>query len=217
MTTPWVEPQNLIGIALVLVGGVTGAFIAWQAKESAHATKAMRDSVKVVKDKERARLFVSPKQGDDGFNDFNDCSFLDGPTIGIEITQHGPTKAFNVRCRGCVSITQSKEPLPAKPSDIRDMTIPNVIEGGASPLIAQTSIFPFTQEQADAIRQETSFLHFFGFISYEDVFGDKQRTTFRYIWIPAQYLDVPEAEPSSVLIDEAGWEKNGGESENYAS
>jgi hypothetical protein len=65
-------------------------------------------------------------------------------------------------------------------------------------------------------RQETSFLHFFGFISYEDVFGDKQRTTFRYIWIPAQYLDVPEAEPSSVLIDEAGWEKNGGESENYA-
>jgi hypothetical protein len=99
------------------------------------------------------------------------------------------------------------------------MEIPSVIEGNSPPITAQTMVFPYDAAQCDAISEGQRFLHMFGIISYDDVFGDKQRTMFRYLWVPNEYLELPELgeENPHALVAEAHWERNGADIDNYAS
>src|ERR1700677_1938356 len=75
---------------LIFVGIITCVVIGWQSWETHEATRQQRE-------KERARLFVAVSY-QNGCVDFDDPSPVEGlSTLGVEITQHGPSKAFNVR------------------------------------------------------------------------------------------------------------------------
>jgi hypothetical protein len=52
-------------------------------------------------------------------------------------------------------------------------------------------------------------LHFFGEILYDDVFGGKRKTTFRYIWKPEQREPVPGVSGETYTTEEEGWKRSG--------
>ena len=97
------------------------------------------------------------------------------------------------------------------------MDIPNVIE--AAPVSHQGTIafLNLDEETIEPVRNEKQFIHFFGFIGYEDVFGKSHRSPFQYIWVPQARYPVP-GEPGETFIgSEGGWELNGSKKHNRAT
>jgi hypothetical protein len=204
---------------LVIVGVLTLIGIFKQVKESANATKAVRDSIpyqkmsaeaaktsaeaaqkagdvafrniEAFKSKERARLTIrtSYKDGLNGFEEDDEAAIYfaspNYPQAGIEILQKGPTMASNVAGRFTLMSSSNRAPIPIlNPNTVR-INIPTEIEGNTE----ESCLVTITLAGCDteAVKQEKLFIHFFGSITYVDIFNDPHFIRFRYIWIPTQY------------------------------
>ena len=66
----------------------------------------------------------------------------------------------------------------------------------------------------DLIRQEQEFAHFFGVVSYKDVFDVTHQTKFRYLWIPEERGIVPGSAAEMATFREGGWERSGKREDN---
>ncbi|MGA7137939.1 MAG: hypothetical protein WBZ14_09735 [Terriglobales bacterium] len=203
------SPENLPNIALVIVAGVTGWFIAQQAKETARSTRAMQDSVDATKKKERAKLTVDIDSRGVDFSKVQGHSAF-GEAY-VEVTHYGPTHAFNVRAIAGVVLSPSTDPPPM--SEAGGAYIPTVIKSDSKKFLLQAG-FIRQQSDLDQIQDQKLFLHFFGMITYEDVFDERHETTFRYLWKIDGHPNFGHVEQWE---DTSRWELHGPKEDNRAT
>jgi hypothetical protein len=201
----WPEGTGAWAILLTLLA------IVEQTSETRRATNSQRE-------KDRARLFVAPSYGK-SYVDFD--SPIVNPRglseLGVEVTQHGATKAFNVRGFAMLLLEPSKNP-PSLTNKLRmKMDIPNVIEPTPISHEGTIAFLNFDEKAMDSVRNEKQFIHFFGFIGYEDVFGKPHRSPFQYIWVPQIHYPVPGEPGETFLGSEGKWELCGNKKHNRAT
>jgi hypothetical protein len=207
---------------LVLVGIATLIFIAWQAFETRRAAKATQisaesalktaniteTSVTGIINKERARISIERKYGDGLFEGYAE-RFAE---TGISITQDGPTNAYSIRGEFKIVINESSSPPPMEA--MWTMDIPTTIKPTVEPIIAHAFIpTDVTQEFINNLDGGKVFMHFFGFISYQDVFGTDRKTTFRYMWTCDEMEDVADGH----VEWDCGWQTHGTRPDNQAT
>lgn len=195
---------------LIVVALVTAGFVGWQAFETrraANATagsvaaittqsrimerqaKASEDSVGAARDnaivanqsieilvaKERARLKIEPEK----------LSLEAGPLrvdgVSYTIFCYGTTPAFIESSWATVSVTESEQ--PSKVSFETPMSLKPVITPNYDGIKKETLIFQKPEGQLlGPINSGKLFVHFFGSITYKDVFGRPHGIRFRYLW-----------------------------------
>lgn len=210
--------QNLPNIALVIVTAITAWYIASQAKETANATKAMKDanrfqkeSVESFKKRERASIRIIPHY--EGLSDFREPTRYDIYEAGISINHYGPTHVTDVKGRFKLVVEVSEN--PPEMNDLLGMTaLPQIIEAGSKPVIESTLMMVAEEGTTlEDIIEGKAFVHFFGFITYLDLFGEQRRTPFRYIW--KNHVIFGEDE-EGLIIEEGHWQPHGPEEDNRA-
>jgi len=203
----WGDSFTIWAIVLTLLA------IAEQTNETKRATDSQRE-------KDRARLiFVTFRDNESLGNDF---TFNPYWSISILMKQHGPTKAFNVRGKGALVIKRADEPRPTvsrkKMTLLHD--VPSIVEGsdGDSVMIEPALGFvAIGEDEMAGISSEELRAHFFGFVEYDDVFGAKHTTRFRYVWQPEVREPVPNVPGETFQIESAGWRiSSGKKKDNHA-
>lgn len=137
----------------------------------------------------------------------------------VEIIQRGDTKAFNVIGKATLLIKPSTQIRPTIPEAkmLRFGGLPKIIEGNESrSIIASIAIAAAPDDVHQEIMGGTMRAHFFGLIRYEDVFGAKHKSTFRYVWKPEIRDEVPGTPGETHQIEAAGWERAGRKKDNYS-
>lgn len=144
------------------------------AKEGAAATKR---SIDIVMAKERAKIRIEP----------NSLSIESGPLAlhGASYTLfcYGTTRADVKDAWATVEITDSEGKSRSSgtqvPMSLGPVVLPTPPEG-----IKRNALILLKPEGQllGPINERKLFVHFFGSISYEDVFGESHETKFRYLW-----------------------------------
>jgi hypothetical protein len=179
----WYLLATAIGVAVnafiwiaILRQTKLNSVIAAAAKTSADA--AIK-SVNLVTSKERARLRieVQPLKLPD------QTPFL-VPNIEYKIRIYGPTEAIIRATVADTSVTDSQEPPIG--AALYWLSIPPIISGADSPLVARHLMNPTPSIEADIrdVRKGVKFVHFWGSIVYEDIFTNAYFTNFRFVWRP---------------------------------
>lgn len=173
------------------------------AEKSADAAAA---NIQIFKDKERARLRIEVR----------DLRLeLDSPigrhVVASTIFHDGLTNAINVDGHARAVVSDQLELLPAEGS--WPMLLPQVIKTKDDPIQVHTPFytnlgFKLSPEQVEAINTDKAFMHFFGQIRFEDVFGDRWVLRFRRRWA-FSLLTPPPTMPRF-----GSWFKYGPDSEN---
>lgn len=185
------------------------------AKESADTA---RENVELIINKERARIIISLKPPDIIPFDLATMTPVTGTDIyfegfALEISQEGPTTAFNVA--GGATIHTSPSKIPARMSDLPRMSVPSTMRPNIEPITEYVSAGVLSAADVEEIREEKTFVHFFGFITYEDVFGKRRKTSFRYIFEISEET-MGEGEDSQT-VDTSGWVPYGPPEDNQAT
>lgn len=205
-------PANLPNVYLVLVavGGIIVAVGTLNILKE--QTKVTKDNVEIIISKERARISIKPRYDDSG------GSVPELPELTIEITQHGPTKAFNVVGAFQYSIETSRSIVPPM-KNLIGMMIPDVIGETPEPITDSMLLYNAGRPNLEnEVIQKKAFLHFFGEIAYTDVFGKSHRTSFRFIWtVESVEIDARDDDTPPTWSWEQGWEKHGPKEDNEAT
>jgi hypothetical protein len=175
-------------------------------RESAAATRkaaeATQKSVEIIINKERARIVVKPDK----------LSLREGSLIyavEYKVFNYGPTFAFIDQNRAEVKISADRS-LPQREFAF-PMSLPEAI-GPDTEGIKQNAFFlqnvRLDKGEIERILKEESFVHFFGFIKYRDVFQEVRETKFAYVWTFASLPPPPGAERNGF------WMENGTEGED---
>jgi hypothetical protein len=194
------------------------AAIATQAAASASLKQVglMEIQNKTVQDKERARLSIvfpplsNPRQWTLTFQEADSDEQMCFVNVGIEVINHGDTKAFNVRASGyaqCGSF-QLGEIIPSHGIDLK---IPDVIGQVTvdSPIEVPIASSTFgdgvmmTVEDWNKVDGGKEPLLVIGTISYDDVFGNLRTTPFHLEW-----RVHPEDEGWNDMVENAGWKRH---------
>jgi hypothetical protein len=194
---------------LVVVGFLQALVLIWQACVFGKTLKAIsrqatimlaqssilkksvtvaRQNTEIYISKERARLRVEVEP-----LDLQNLARPEGegpPPRGawFKVIIEGFTPAFITETRAVAMLSGSKEPPPTNLTDIAMgelPKIPQVIKPGSTPVETFALIQPeprLTLPMIQAIQEGKSFVHFWGFIHYKDVFDRERRTRFRYLW-----------------------------------
>jgi hypothetical protein len=164
---------------LVIVGGVTGCFIGWQAWET-------RKSVSLVLKKERARVQIELKPMDLRMNE-------DYSKIDFVFTVHEPTAAYSVESKCVVFETLAShindsevgEALLSPLYDLSKIIPPNKPVGAYA-------FLPHNEDRKDILQEIESgrmYVLVRGFIKYKDIFDKAHETRFRRYWRRSPYAD----------------------------
>jgi hypothetical protein len=145
----------------------------------------MEKQNKAVRDKERARITVIFPPEVPDFKSPSRLTMDDEPELWMElflaVHNDGLSKAFNVRAWGGMIIQNSADSVAIGekgwlnfPSVIREATLDDPIRFVVSQILLDREV--------NMLASDPAFFFVYGEISYEDVFGDKHRTPFRYLW-----------------------------------
>jgi hypothetical protein len=189
-----------------LISAKAATLSAMAAGESA---KAANDQIKIMKQKERARLSVSKPA---------EIKSLDVEVFGInfvtvEIENLGYTRAFNVSVRADADITESNDPKVFE--ELRSVTVSNVIKPDSDPVTADSMfVIVYDTEKRDQ-NKPNLFIHVQGKIQYEDVFEETHFTTFRYMMTIDRCHPAPADKVT--IKSYSGWQTCGGIGDNLAT
>ena len=204
----WPEGMATWGLLFTL-----GAIL-WQSYEARRATDSQRN-------KDRARLDI--RIADSGENYVLSGVKQPGEPFfwefSFEIFQRGDTKAFNVTGAAILLIKPSnlKHPTVTENKMRRLDGLPAIIDGGESrSIVTSIASEAASDDNLEEIRTGTMTAHLFGYLRYEDVFGGKHTTRFRYLWHPGEIDSVPGVPGETYEIESAGWDKAGRKEDNYA-
>jgi hypothetical protein len=208
------------GILLAVVGtwGVLvarrGVIATEKAADAAlKSAEAANAQIKMMINKERARIVVTVLRPDT-----LNIGLEPGNQIRIQIENIGPTQAQNVTTEGRASvIVEGFDPLDSMDIDSEDLGVPNAIRPNHPP--SETYMFFFIPDQWSediGIVNPRIVITVQGSIRYEDIFGEKHITPFKYaLRIPRTLKwisnDVAEIHPFSQ------WTQSGGPKENEAT
>jgi hypothetical protein len=108
---------------------------------------------------------------------------LDGNHTSFDVENFGYTHALNVRAKGYGAVTRTSDP-PKKEDlvdELDDINLPTVIRTSINPIKAYITFPTDVEENTIEVLAPNLFVHIFGRIDYEDVFGEEYFTTFRYV------------------------------------
>jgi hypothetical protein len=147
------------------------------------SAEAANRGVEIMISKERARLFIEVEP----------LSIPDSPSplfsVKHRVRIHGSTDAIIIESGGCAAIGDSKDIpnietflcLPA----VRDEIIsPTSQEHSYTPVLASQGGISIGQSDLDDLTKGAKFVHFWGFIRYQDLFGSEYVRRFRKQWQP---------------------------------
>jgi hypothetical protein len=188
------------GIGIWAVIG-TGFLIGWQSNETRKAAKATRDSVELVVKKERARLSIELLPVGEGISG-------DVWWVQFKVENHGSTHAFNVSLYYAYDVIAVNGPQVHPGGITRTGDIPSVVKTSETRFTAET--FPGARGMDDEIslqgvQDKRSIPQITGWLDYEDVFGLKRVTQFRFVRV----ADFEEEGPEDYrgLYDLSGWRR----------
>ena len=179
------------------------------AQAALESAKASNKQIKMVKDKERARISVSVNT-----KELEVSPAYSFDVIPVEITNDGTTSAFGVRAKADV-FGQPGDDVPYMGSLI-PLSIPSVIKANSEPTQADVIIV----QDIDLSGLDSSpipyFFHIGGSVEYEDAFGDAHITTFRFRLKVDAAQPIPESTSWRVRSLHE-WERCGTPEENHAT
>jgi hypothetical protein len=203
-TPKWYRTVEGTNWALVFVGIFTGFAVWYQAIKTSHAAEATkksaqatRDNIRLIIDKERARLRIQPE-------DFRlitptEIEIIGAPIkmeaikthpIRYAVSAYAPTPAFIVEAKVDAMLSPEKG-ISTRPLDtkmMQKMTIPEIISAQTE-LLPQIALLPnisLSDEQIRKITDNEIFVHLYGFINYKDVFESPWVTRFHLYWQVAE-------------------------------
>jgi hypothetical protein len=172
-------PEGIATWALILTLGA----IVCQSIETRKAVKAANAQIRMMKDKERARIVVdgppSKLNLDDGPEWTEGMNVVYSGTK-ITIENLGGTNAFNVTARAEIIGTPSRGALGS--DEVSVLNLPTVLKPNAGPLTEDVITLLKGVDHIAAVKNKSEILHLAGTITYNDIFGDGHQTTFRYLW-----------------------------------
>ncbi len=155
---------------LVFIAALTGLAIAYQAREMTRATVEMRKSAESFISKERARLSIEVET-----LVYEDADLIHG--VHYKVRLYGPTIALVKQSCATAEMTGSKE----TPNIVCDFSIPVILPKIIT--APETRVFALlTDNDMEAVQIEKKFIHFWGCIQYEDIFGGQHTTMWSYRW-----------------------------------
>ena len=216
----WRDDLALIFTGLLLLVGGFGVCAAYrtlgeikgQRRAMLRQLRTMQKQVNVARDsfemfisKERARLWIEvvPIQFHERQGRFADA-------MNYYVKFSGPTDAFIVASSAHTAIDSSREHIPVSDylGSIFPMVVPQMIGRETELGIKWQYMFPdmlLKQTTIDAIKRGESFVHFFGFIKYRDVFDRERETTFNLLW----EVEPPFLIQGTKLPGREGWKEVG--------
>lgn len=172
--------------------------MAKQTNAMAQQTNAMWEQLRLTIAKELPRLLIDlPGQ------EFSPHEHASQQIMKLTITHYGESEAYNVSGEGAVIVSSSYD-FPTADTLLHWMDgIPQVIKPGDSPVEASLLLIPTLRlVELVRIREQLSFLHFLGEISYQDLLNNPMRLPFWYSW--RVVFDTPvEGGPT---VDLSYWE-----------
>jgi hypothetical protein len=151
-------------------------------KESVAAAQSSADAansqIQMIKNKERARLTVEPVTTGFAGELRNATSRV---TAQVVIEHYGSTDATNVRGYYTMQTSGTVE-HPMESSYWGFMDVPSVIKARGSSINARCPSLSFPPELMVEIEKGSVYLIFFGYISYDDVWGEPQKAWFDHYW-----------------------------------
>lgn len=133
--------------------------------------------------------------------------------LGYRVTLYGSTEAYITSSCARAELTDSSEPIEDK-QWYPAMSIPQVItpehrtvEGCVQGIFPRMSL---EQADIDAIDAGKKFIHFRGFVKYNDVFGTERWARFRRVWELSQARNADGSRSGH-------WGKRGGSKDNSES
>jgi hypothetical protein len=137
------------------------------------SAKATFEQIKMMKDKERARVSVEVVPIEK-----LDIALTGTNRIQLKFRNLGPTRAFNVTSEGDArAIIEDHEPLPL---ELTDLLLPTVLDPTPPPYESWVAVI-FPEEWLDDLLLRPRLqLEVRGIVCYEDVFGDRHYTKFGY-------------------------------------
>jgi hypothetical protein len=133
--------------------------------------------------KERARITINPSahpldldEGPEWIEALN--VVWSGAKITVE--NLGGTKAFNVRGRAEIIGIPSTEALGSEENSVLD--IPTVLEPTTDPITLEIVTLLKGTDHASAVESGREIIHVVGWVTYDDIFGNRYKSSFRYIW-----------------------------------
>jgi len=181
----------------VLAGlGVVGGFVA------VFTLLAIKRQTDLMVDKERARITVEIVPAN--------LELEDGPEwteemrvvyagAKITVSNLGATNAFNVTSSAKILSTPDRGTLESPETMM--LLLPSVIGPSIQPVVVDVSTLLKGVDRVIKVRSKEEVLHLVGTIAYNDIFGNKYKTVFRYLWRVENLLgDDPK-------FDISRWEK----------
>jgi len=138
---------------------------------------AAKDQIQMMKNKEKARIRIEP--GSLEISTFEGDAWT--AEVDLRIFNFGQTGAFLDETRASLIFTPASAIQTEKCP--RPMISDTVIGPTKEPI--QKRLYQFSGIDSDTIwslNTENVYAQTYGFIAYTDAFGDKHRTSFRYIW-----------------------------------
>ena len=190
-----VTPANLPTIYLVLIGfgGIVVAIGTLKMLES--QTEAVENSIEVLINKERARIYIEPN----GFHFDTSDKYDPKYELKYKITCSGTTPAiiYDTRITAEVGVTQER----SRPEEwVTQIPLPGNLVPGELEL--RTSLSGKSEHINDVLDEQIEggqlFVNFWGYVNYRDIFfkGDGfWRKSFRYIWDAKQERFIKCGEP----------------------
>jgi len=159
--------RNLVTFTglLVVVGFVTAIVIGWQSWETRNAAKIANRSLEAVMDKERARLEILAG---------NIALDAGSPiAVGVRLKNSGPTMVSSIEGGTARLLTTGRDVEPdyaaSTPLGFTGTLAANSETSMAVPVFLQPDP-TLTISQVVDIQGHQSFIHFFGFVRYRDVY-----------------------------------------------
>jgi hypothetical protein len=201
------------GAAAARVTAKAAALNAVAAEESAKAANAQ---IQLMKAKERARLIVTPI----GFKETAivpwDFSYLQ-----MKVSNEGFSAAVNISAKVAVFTTPNKTALAS--TGLEDRAIDPFITSRASTVFEILYVDEHEIDKMDLTKPGSTSKQFrteiIGIITYEDVFGDRHETSFRYEFIPysVEIKDLGAGWKSYTPGNSRGWERSEKVEDNRAT
>jgi hypothetical protein len=183
-------PEGITAWLLLLTLGA----IVWQSWSLHEQTRHMIN-------KERARIDVSfpldPLELDDGPEWMQGLNVVHAGTR-ITVANMGETNAFNVMAKAMIIGSPDGGFLTSKTSML---DVPGTLKAGTDPVTVDVITLLQGVNHVAAVNDRSEVLYLDGNVAYEDVFGNKRITPFRYRWD----VDVMHIEGKSV--DMSQWKK----------
>ncbi len=169
----WIHDSNWW---LVIVAALTGGVICWQSWELHEQTRHMVN-------KERARIDVSAPNGplelDDG-PEWTEGLKVVHAGAQITVSNFGGTRAFNVVAEA--RFIGPPEGALLGSEEVFLLDLPGTIKPDIEPITVEVITLLSGVNHVAAVNDGTEVLYLVGRIVYEDVFGKKRATPFRYRW-----------------------------------